>query len=227
MQLELQSSADLITQMRCLEVWEKWTWFGCNYMSKIALLVWSLGLRRKITLPLCYVTCTGYKLVQGLTFKLCLYMYKALKKAALIYTLLVLDATRCRTLILLSKAIKGPRLRNSLPMDLRQAPSVMTIKKRLKTYTYQKTLLQRLKTQALWLVTKSKRRYRNKLNNNKYYYFQLNAWKPGISIGFRGLVASLLVLSVFMCDPNWGYSGHLHFINFNNSFFFSVKCLET
>ena len=34
-------------------------------------------------------------------------------------------------------AIKGPRLWNSLPMDLRQAPSVMTFKKR----PIQKTLL--------------------------------------------------------------------------------------
>ena len=31
-------------------------------------------------------------------------------------------------------AIKGPRLWNSLPMELCQAPSVMTFKKRLKTY---------------------------------------------------------------------------------------------
>ena len=64
-------------------------------------------------------------------------------------------------------AIKGPRLWNSLPMDLRQAPSVMTFKKRLKTCLFKRHYyFQRLKTQALWLVTKSKRRYINKLNNN-------------------------------------------------------------
>ena len=36
----------------------------------------------KITSPLCYVTCIGYRLVQGLTYKLCLYMYMALKQTA-------------------------------------------------------------------------------------------------------------------------------------------------
>ena len=47
-------------------------------------------------------------------------------------------------------AIKGPRLWNSLPMDLRQAPSVMTFKKRLKTYLFKRHYyFQRLKTQAL------------------------------------------------------------------------------
>ena len=47
-------------------------------------------------------------------------------------------------------AIKGPRLWNSLPLDLRQAPSVMTFKKRLKTYLFKRHYyFQRLKTQAL------------------------------------------------------------------------------
>ena len=71
-------------------------------------------------------------------------------------------------------AIKGPLPWKSLPMDSRQAQSVMTFKKRLKTYLFrgdipiQKIILfQRLETQTLnWLVTKSKRRYWNKLNNN-------------------------------------------------------------
>ena len=71
-------------------------------------------------------------------------------------------------------AIKGPLPWKSLPMDSRQAPSVMTFKKRLKTYLFREDipiqkiiLFQRLKTQTLnWLVTNSKRRYWNKLNNN-------------------------------------------------------------
>ena len=40
--------------------------------------------------------------------------------------------------------------------------------------------------------------------------FQLNALKPGIN-GFSKF-ASPLALSVFMCDPSRGYSGHLDFI---------------
>ena len=85
MQLDLQSSADLTTQMPCWEVWEKWTWFGCN-VSKIELLVvWSLGLRLKITLPLCYVTCTGYRLVQELTLSSACTCTRHWKKTALIY----------------------------------------------------------------------------------------------------------------------------------------------
>ena len=43
-------------------------------------------------------------------------------------------------------------------------------------------------------------------------YFQLNALELGI-YGFLGS-ASLLALSVFMCDLNRGYSGHLEFINY-------------
>ena len=40
----------------------------------------------------------------------------------------------------------------------------------------------------------------------KFHHFQLNALKPGIYI-FLGS-ASLLALSIFMCDQNRGYSGH-------------------
>ena len=41
-------------------------------------------------------------------------------------------------------------------------------------------------------------------------YVQLNALKPGIYMFFGPV--GLLALSVFMCDPNRGYSGHLDFI---------------
>ena len=102
-------------------------------------------------------------------FKLCLYMYKALKKTAPIYIsdeLYLYEPKRplrssyagpLYTVSVGRKevsdfdfAIKGPRLWNSLPMDLRQAPSVMTFKKRLKTYLFKRHYyFQRLKTQAL------------------------------------------------------------------------------
>ena len=44
--------------------------------------------------------------------------------------------------------------------------------------------------------------------NFNNWSFLLNALKPSIIYGFSGS-ASLLALSVFMCDPNRGYSGHL------------------
>ena len=102
-------------------------------------------------------------------FKLCLYMYKALKKTAPIYISDELNLYEPKRPLRSSYAgplctvsvgrkevsdfdfaIKGPRLWNSPPMDLRQAPSVMTFKKRLKTYLFKRHYyFQRLKTQAL------------------------------------------------------------------------------
>ena len=104
-------------------------------------------------------------------FKLCLYMYKykALKKTAPIYISDELNLYEPKRPLRSSYAgplytvsvgrkevsdfdfaIKGPRLWNSLPMNLRQAPSVMTFKKRLKTYLFKRHYyFQRLKTQAL------------------------------------------------------------------------------
>ena len=42
----------------------------------------------------------------------------------------------CKEVLDFDFAIKGPRLWNSLLMDSRQAPSVMTFKKKLKTYLF-------------------------------------------------------------------------------------------
>ena len=39
--------------------------------------------------------------------------------------------------------------------------------------------------------------------------------------------ASLLVLSVYMWDWKRGCGGHFGFINYNESFLFSINCLET
>ena len=39
--------------------------------------------------------------------------------------------------------------------------------------------------------------------------------------------ATLLALSVFVCDRKRGYGGHFGFINFNKLFLFSGECLET
>ena len=55
--------------------------------------------------------------------------------------------------------------------------------------------------------------------------FLLNVLKPGIYI-LSGS-ASQSTLSVFMCDRRMGHGGHFYFINFNQSFLFSVKCFET
>ena len=50
-----------------------------------------------------------------------------------LYTLLVLDTKSWTQRGDFDFAIKGPRLRNSLPMDLRHTPSFMASKKKLKT----------------------------------------------------------------------------------------------
>ena len=93
-------------------------------------------------------------------FKLCLYMYKALKKTAPIYISDELSfyepkrplssgyAVPLYTVSVGRKevsdidfAFKGPRLWNSLPMDLRQAPSVMTFQEKTEDIPIQKTIL--------------------------------------------------------------------------------------
>ena len=103
------------------------------------------------------MTCTGYRLVQGLTLSSACTCTRHLKKTVPIYISDELNLYEPKRPLRSSYAgplytvsvgrkevsdfdfaIKGPRLWNSLPMDLRQAPSVMTFKKRLKTYLFKR-----------------------------------------------------------------------------------------
>ena len=103
-------------------------------MSKIALLVWSLGLKLKITLPLCLYKALQKTVPIYISDELNLYEPKRPLRSSYAGPLYTVSVGR-KEVSDFDFAIKGPRLWNSLPMDLRQAPSVMTFKKR---HTYSK-----------------------------------------------------------------------------------------
>ena len=123
--------------------------------NRAARLVSLTKIRESITPVLCDL---HWLPVQSrIEFKLCTYMYKAIHQISPAYISSEVSFYRpqralrssnagpllnitvgCRNIADFDFAVKGPQLWNVLPVDIRDAPSVMTFKKKLKTFLFRK-----------------------------------------------------------------------------------------